>query len=679
MLNTSYPYLNDKKFLKEFDLEKLKEQDVRITVLNFDEKPISQIEGRTTGGNLSIDGSSSLRRSGNLNLFALNEENDLSDISNILSIRRKIKIEIGFLNTTEYYKSYEKIWFPMGIFVITGISFSHSLVGVDISMQIKDKMCLLNGDCGGVLPASITFHEIESVDVKGNTIIERPTIFQIIQELVNHWGGEQLRKIIINDIDLRVKQVMKWIGSSPLYIINTQDINTGQSGYIYTQDIEVAERYKEQSTATVEQYEFGDNLGYIYTDFIYPGELVSNVGETICSVLDKIRDALGNYEYYYDVEGNFIFQEIKNYLNTSHSTIEMDKINNGDYLIDRSGGKSVYEFDGSNLVTSYSNSPQLNMIKNDFVVWGLRKNATGATFPIRYHLAIDKKPEIGNTYKVFFWKDPTDGIKKAKVPISVGSLSDIQDINTEAFYQPIGQDKIYQWNPAQSVFVEVADGLKEVTTTDWRTELYLSGVIAEPIARERNYYYTELVNEWPKLYDVEEGHFYQEVLDHPEDIDFYLDFIDAPSKLSKISVSNIGRRSKAENNDKINCVFEPEIPDLVLIERDAEDTEKNRLECEANGQPYTQLPQIMFNQLAYGGGFNAAYDSVRGMLYQNTSYNESISISAIPIYHLEPNTRITVRDLMSGIYGDYMINSISVPFDISGTTTISCSRALERL
>ena len=670
MINNEYPYLANKEFLKEFDLQRIKEQTVRLTILNYNEKPVNQIEGRTTGGSLNIDGSSSLRRTCNLSMIALNEENDLTDIDDILHVHRKIKLEIGFLNTTSQYKEFDIIWYPLGIYVITGLSMSHNLTGVDLSMQMKDKMCLLNGDCGGVLPASISFHELEYTDASGQVIIEKPTIFQIIQELVNHWGGEQLRKIIINDIDLRIKQVMKWIGSAPIYLAKSSD----SLGMIYTQDLSEAEKY-----STYEQYEYGDNIGYIYTDFVYPDELVSGVGETITSVLDKIKNTLGNYEYFYDVDGNFIFQEIKNYLNVSQSTIEIDKIKNNDYLIDRSGGKSVYEFTGNDLTTSFSNSPQLNMIKNDFIVWGVRKNAAGTSFPIRYHLVIDKKPNIGNTYEVFFYEDPDDGIKKAKIPIDVKSLSDIQDIDASQFYREIGKTKIYKWNPTQMVFVEVADGLKSITTTDWRTELYLSGVVSSPTAIDSNYYYAELVNEWPKLYDVENGCFYEDVLKHPEDIDFYLDFIDVPSKLSKISVENIGRRSKAENNDGINCVFEPEIPDLVLIELGTEKTEELRLECEVNGQNYTQIQSNMFSQFAYGGGFNSAYDTVRSLLYQHTSYNESISISTLPIYYLEPNTRITVRDISSGIHGDYMINNISIPFDISSTSSISCSRALERL
>jgi hypothetical protein len=72
--------------------------------------------------------------------------------------------------------------------------------------------------------------------------------------------------------------------------------------------------------------------------------LIGNAGETVVSILDKIKNVLGNYEYFYDVNGNFIFQEIKNYLNTSYSTFLINEINENNYLADYSSGKSVYTF-----------------------------------------------------------------------------------------------------------------------------------------------------------------------------------------------------------------------------------------------------------------------------------------------------------------------------------------------
>ena len=50
-------------------------------------------------------------------------------------------------------------------------------------------MCLLNGECGGTLPAATVFDNYITVDENGNEVIERPTIYMIIQELVNHFGG----------------------------------------------------------------------------------------------------------------------------------------------------------------------------------------------------------------------------------------------------------------------------------------------------------------------------------------------------------------------------------------------------------------------------------------------------------------------------------------------------------
>jgi hypothetical protein len=54
-------------------------------------------------------------------------------------------------------------------------------------------------------------------------------------------------------------------------------------------------------------------------------------------------------------------------------------------------------------------------------------------------------------------------------------------------------------------------------------------------------------------------------------------------------------------------------------------------------------------------------------------------LTTIPIYYLEPNTRITVNDPVSGMKGDYIINSMTIPLDIGGTMTIQATRALEKL
>jgi hypothetical protein len=53
----------------------------------------------------------------------------------------------------------------------------------------------------------------------------------------------------------------------------------------------------------------GMTAGYRETDLTYAGDLIANVGETITSVLDKIKNMLVQFEYFYNLEGQFVFQK----------------------------------------------------------------------------------------------------------------------------------------------------------------------------------------------------------------------------------------------------------------------------------------------------------------------------------------------------------------------------------
>ena len=674
-----FPYLKDSAFLKKFDELKLKEQYVKLIVLTFDEMPIQEIQGKVTGGNLTLDGSSGMRRTGNLSMVADEYENDLTDTKHLLSINKKVEVLIGFVNTTDEYTEYNMLWFPQGTYVIISPNISHNSDGINISLTLHDKMALLNGECGGTLPASVTFNEIEDIDEDGNIQVTQPTIYQIIQELVNHFGGEQLGKIIISDIDSKIKKVMKWTGSTPLYLYQ----EPAADGTIYnsfsTNYNELAAR-QAQGHGTIKEFSYGQDIGYILTDFVYPGELIGNAGDTVVTILDQIKNTLGNYEYFYDIDGNFRFQEIKNYLNTSYSTFLINEMNADNYLVDYTSGKSVYTFEDANIIQSYSNSPQYQQIKNDFLVWGKRTSIDGKDVPIRYHLAIDSKPIVGNSYKVFFFIDPDDGITKAKKPVEFASKSNFPDKGEVGiYYYAADTGIIYKWATDAKTYEQTPYTIETIKATDYRTELYMAGVASEPFGLDSNYYYTELKNEWPKLYDMRNQKFFEGVIDQPSDVDFFLDFIDTPTAISEFSVQNIGRRTTTLVDDSINCIFEPDSPDIVIIEAGSEDADSMQRECEARKQEYAQVRSEIYAMLLNGGALRSAYDEIKKELYQYTNYNEQISLTTLPIYYLEPNVRITVRDNQSSIYGNYMIKSISLPLDINGTMSISATRALERI
>ena len=1169
-MKRNYVYLNDSDFLEKINSDRQQTQYVKITLLDWEENPIEEIQGLTTGGSINLNGDSAVRRTCNLSMYVYKENYmRITDPNNMISINKKVFLEVGLKNNTDKYTDYDIIWQPQGIYVITACGTSHSTSGIALNINLQDKMCLLNGTCGGVLPSSIQFDRYDTIDESGAYVTLRPTIVQIIRELINHWGNEQLGKIIIKDIDERIKCAMRWIGDTPIYAYSDE----GQ--YHMTTNKSIAEQY------AYTEYNWGEDVGYIFTDFTYPGDLIANPGDTICTILDKIKSTLGNYEYFYDVDGNFHFQEIKNYLNITQATTDLNNMHNEQYLVDISKGQNVYNFKDSKLFTSYSNSPNYSNIKNDYVVWGIRQNTEGIKVPIRYHLAIDSKPQTGNIYNVFFYDDPDDGLTKAKVPIEFVDKSHFPTKGTEGcFYIDKTSNIIYKWDSEIEDFVIVSggeiepystknefpqtgeqgviyvdnstaktynwglnktsehfrevqeelnelsttyyanlqnvhsdientdgtirnlqnslievnntitpieqniakttnekneaerqkqrnlneadalqdqydedleqkpiveaeianlnneltelinlnkatvngelinvtnaenanilsikvygkttqraipsmtrpiqvfpltnsisitastrtglentlyyylgngnfaladdyikDGIltniygkytllgyenwiittttsnyiefsydapieagvasttyssyfpntedcridvtgtiisvripksmnittkeefndwiinsltqfaipvdvyyklaipketeiasvgilktynpetiisndissqieltymtntysqeiadvkaelnvqekklkninKEITelpdtiqthldiaqqltgdimvmeqnlthlnnqlapleaqraeiveaitaqegykddcinqenvltydynedyaaiaatqyeyvetsliamdkvqTTDWRSELYLQGAAAEPLGVSSNYYYPELAAEWPKIYDMKKNHyldaqgniiytggFKDEILANPSNMDYFLDFIDSDAAISQFNVNAIGRRSMVESNDGFNCVFEPIIPDYVIIESGQEDTREKREECEKKGQAYIQVEPAIFNTLATGGASNGCFEEVKMLLYNYTGYNEQINLSMIPLYYLEPNIRIGVRDIEADISGDFIIKTISLPLAVGSTMSVSATRAIEKL
>ena len=718
-MKNNYSYLNDMDFLKKITSLPVLEYFAKIDILNWDQQLIDSIEGRVMQANFSIDGNSIIRRTGNITL-TLNYDEIFNRIKHLFSINKKVYIEIGFKNHTDKYEQFEILWFPLGLYIIWDPSITHSVSTITISLQLKDKMCLLNGDCGGTLPSSVVFDNYSTIDENGMQVINRPTIYQIIRQLVNHFGGEQLSKIIISDLDIRVKQVVKWMGNVPLYFVQKNGqykITINENEYLsYI-------RQQHFTDVTNSPFSQGQNIGYVYTDFTYPGDLIGNAGQAVTDILEKIKQTLGNYEYFYDLNGNFVFQQIKNYLNNTQAKYVLESLNNGkfvpDYIsslytpgdaykIDINRGKSVFAFDDSNLIISYSNNPLYSMIKNDFIVWGKRKAEDQQT-PIRYHLAIDEKPKVGNTYQVFKYIDPKDDIEKWHCPIKFPNKSSFPQRGAEGvFYMDTSQNKIYKWGITTEIEQDSSQTIKKydylllqgvslqnVTTKDWRTQLYFQGVVAEPYGTESNFYYTELLNEWPKIYNilpdsntngsiVNNSGFKSQFIKNPSKLDFFLDFIDSSSEAGEFSISNIGRRTLVLNENDVNCVFQSYIPDVILLNIDSADKtsyslQQLKAQCQARNQDYYQVSNQIYANIEFGGFLNSGYQTVRQLIHQYTSYNNNITIQTLPMFFFQPNTRITVNDQSSDIHGDYIINQMSFSLEASSTLTINAKKALQKI
>lgn len=653
-------YLKDSTFLKNFDKEKLKEQYVRICSLDWNERELGEVQGRISSGSVNVNGSSAVRRTLNTNVILQDVSNDPLSIKNLFSLNKKIKVYKGFKNTTNKYREYDIIWFKVGTFVITDMSISQSLGGINFSVTAQDKMCLLNGTCGGTLGTSITFNKVQLDD----GTFELIPIFDIVKELVNHLGKEQLPNIII-DVPKQVKKLVKWSKKDPIW-------------YRKKEDREFEYSFTEGSVTEWKKAEAGDVIGYVWTDFIWTGnsDLTIAAGGSITNALDDLVAALGNYEYFYDVDGVFHFQEIKNYLNTTHASEVLTNLTNESYLVDTTKGKSVYNFDSSELISAYNNNPHFQNIKNDYVAWGSTAKSKNIKNNIRYRLCIDSKPKELHSYTFAFYTDMY-GDKRAVNYFDISAKKEDGKI-----YYDKNEDKFYTWDIEKKILVEAKDenddpvySIKTIEAKDWRTELYFKDMQNARLGLATSDYYADLKEEWPKSYDIVNGHFKD-----LSTIPYFLDFIDTGSALSNFSVGSIGRRTINYQNDDVNCLFRDDYPTLYLIPYYAEDIEEQKKKAMFSGNNYMIMNEdVDFDEdLTIFSQQISALDVVRNMLYQYTQYNENISITAIPIYYLEPNTRITVNNPEAGMFGDYVLNTIALPLDAGGTMQLSATKALQK-
>lgn len=633
-----FEYLNDMDFLTQLNKLHMRVQYAKIILLSFkDEEPIKEIQGSITSGNLSVNGSSAIRRTINLTMLASIDNSNLEDIDNEISINKKIKVLIGYDNPLKSYKNYgDIIWFPCGLFVLSSANISRSISGWNISITGKDKMCLLDGTAGGTLPASITFHESLVQLDNGDVEIQYPTIFQIIYEAVNHWGGEAIENIIITDIDEEIKMLVRYMGDKPVYFSNDYQ----------SLSFEAQEDYPHM-------FSYGQDAGYKYTDFTYPGELVLNAGDTVVTLLDKIVSTLGNYEYFYNIDGKFVFQEIKNYLNTGSPLLELSP---EDYVRSYNNAKFLYSLTDLDTTTAITRNPKYDNVKNDFYVWGKRKTSTGVEVSIRYHLAIDDKPDID---------------------LAMQNMWEVKDKKSNLIVR-------YDFNTLDDYSVDdYTVTLVGTPCDEWREELYRRALNAQVSnSVYDNYYDSELIAEWRNLYNPMNknwdatNHWNPDVFNDPGSINFWLDFIDTSSALGKYSIKNIGRRTKVVNNNDIKTVYNSEVPDVVFIEGLDQDL---IVKYQGIGQRFFILTNEYYDMFSISTTGTSCFDQIREMMYQNLCYNTTISLTCLPKYYIEPNNIIRVEDKDSNIYGNYQITQYSLPLTYNGTMSITATEVLTRV
>ena len=77
----------------------------------------------------------------------------------------------------------------------------------------------------------------------------------------------------------------------------------------------------------------------------------------------------------------------------------------------------------------------------------------------------------------------------------------------------------------------------------------------------------------------------------------------------------------------------------------------------------------------------AVYRIPRGenILYKHSYCIESANVQAIPVYYLEPNTRVYIRDDKSKINGEYIVSKITIPLTFNGMMSLTATKAVESI
>lgn len=631
--------LLDKDFL--LTLDSTKQKTIYGKIIAFDNQGIvlNEITGQVNSGSISVDGKSAVRRSCNLSLTYNTE------VSVQWALMNRFKLYIGVQN--EINPEYEPIiWFPQGYYIATSYSCSKNLNSISISLQGKDKMCLLNGDVSGNIPYGITINKYRDVE---NDKDKELTIREMIYYLVSEIGREEIYNIIINDLPDYALELIKNNSDKDLFV-RVENSNTSAHytalyeqipSNVYVQQNGKIMSYKSNMVPSIKYYQVDGNntnttkfydalsgsdyhyyyrvlpgatCGYRETPLVWPasqGDLVLKAGDNIASALTKIFQVFGNYEFFYDVDGRLIIQQQKVYTQMSFS---------GDMTSGGLAGQTQYEykFTNENLIQTISNQPKVNNIKNDFSIWGKRLDASD--FCLRY--AIDNKPT--------------------------------------SYYSQL-QKRTYK----------VADGV------DWRELIYLmaadfyneSSNIKYAAKTGYEQYYADLYRFW--YYD--DGLTTTKLTDIPiYDRPYWIDFLDAgDSELGRYNISSIGDRVKSLTDDKIHAIAYDDVPYILFMK--AGDSQH------IAGYDPIQLTDQLLSYLDISSQGQTAYNKLNELLYQHTYTNASVSIKAIPIYYLTPNTLIYLYDKELNIKGDYKIDKITYQFSYNGLMDITAVEVPKQL
>lgn len=719
-----------KEFLKKLFEYPNQTTFARIISLDWQEHPMEELSGEITdGGTINIDGASSVRRSCSLSFIT--DKKEITDV--YWSVKTKFRLEIGLRNNIDKNLP-DIIWFPQGVYCITSFSYTLSTNSATVSLSGQDKMSLLNGSLGGKLVHQTDFGTIEEQikqkdDSDPYITLKKIPIKNIIHNTLVQYAGERPENIVINDLDEYGYNLEKYVGTeeSPLYYFQYTDgseriINAtfngnmevtvvGEGSLVKLSEITNYKRLAplledddiDFNATKVTLHEDSENEYYVIkidsmetagwrpTELVYGQDLILNVGEPLTNVFDKLVAQLGEFEYFYDIDGRFVFQKKKNYLQELLSPISKD----GSITPIMDISQFAWEFDSLDGFTNVSSAVTINnKIYNDFGIWGAKQGVTGGSIPIHGRFAIDTKPTEYHSIHYrravegdleknfdFYIKNQTTGFKYVLMP-KPESLTDDQEYYVEDD-TIVYTTENYDWR--ELIYQMAIDFFQHNEDVNFGYRLMAINPFMTSSKTGYEQYYADIQGFWRQIYNPnpdeeekdkfnEKTHWSHVAEDNPENLIFWFDFLEPAGELKNVSVPVIGSRSFGENKSDYMSIYNRNTPGALIVNyADELQPIGQMLQDHSPIYIYDDMEDL-FAKAAQG----VSIVERANQLLQEACAQQSLTITSVPVYNLEPNVRIQVSgdEVFSG---EYVVTRLSLPLSYNGTMQITAQQVVKEL
>lgn len=239
--------------INEIDIKALKYHNkimyCKAEIIDKDFKTITMLEGNITSGNYSINSDSDIRRTCNITMCL---QNGGSDFSEDILFNHYIRLYIGYYS----FISDKILYYSMGIYSFDRESFRYDASSREVSFSLLDLCSLMDSNHYGTEYGSQTpcIPATDPDTGKRYTEPDRIVLKNIVTGLIKDFGITRYR---IDDIGIHDRK---------------------------------------------------DTAEYRWNELPY--DLEFSADSSLLDKLVQIRDLYGTYEFFFDADGNFIFQEI---------------------------------------------------------------------------------------------------------------------------------------------------------------------------------------------------------------------------------------------------------------------------------------------------------------------------------------------------------------------------------